>query len=160
MYSSHGDILPTLLFPAKEYDCRPLSPHTGAPPTAAARFISWLRSSSISHTVASRTEENIILAGKPFAVLGLGSRTYPRFCASADLFEGLLQDCGAGPMVLPTARADSNSDDEAVAVWGWVSQLLKDAGCDPGWASSPDAVAESAVAAIPVKKLDEMVRFS
>lgn len=60
--------------------------------------------------------------GKPFAVLGFGCTSYPRFCAAADTVHSLVCATGADPL-MPVAKADCLSHEEAT-VWGWVRDLL------------------------------------
>ena len=54
------------------------------------RFLKWL-SHQASPEVASPLDH------KRFAILGLGSSCYPRFCAAADMFESMLLAAGEGP---------------------------------------------------------------
>ncbi len=63
----------------------------------ACRFLKWLIAQDITQVEAGK------LKGKPFAVLGLGSSCYPRFCAAADLFNSLMLAAGAPPPPPPRA---------------------------------------------------------
>ncbi|KAL4440247.1 hypothetical protein ABPG75_003248 [Micractinium tetrahymenae] len=94
----------------------------GAPPRAAAKFVAWLQ--------AGGDEAVECFKGKPTAVLGFGSSSYPRFCAAADLLHALLLAIGAKP-VLPVGKADALAGEE-MTVWRWVKQL-GEAACARGW---------------------------
>eukprot|EP00898_Chlorokybus_atmophyticus_P001881 jgi/Chlat1/2694/Chrsp180S02868 len=80
---------------------------SGAPPSAAFRFLKWL----------SLQKEDTSLAGCRFAVFGVGSSAYPRFCAAADTFHALLSATGATPLGLPGKGDALNSRDVTYKEW-------------------------------------------
>lgn len=53
-------------------------------------FMRWL--------VSQGEGEKTALQRKPYAVFGLGSSSYPRFCAAADLMDSMLIAAGATRM--------------------------------------------------------------
>ncbi|KAG2438015.1 hypothetical protein HXX76_005629 [Chlamydomonas incerta] len=89
----------------------------GAPPSTAGKFMAWLQKG-----LAIGGEAHEALHGKPFAVLGFGCTSYPRFCAAADSLYSLVCATGATPVV-PTGKVDSLSHEEAT-VWAWTRELL------------------------------------
>ncbi|KXZ51504.1 hypothetical protein GPECTOR_12g467 [Gonium pectorale] len=89
----------------------------GAPPSTANKFIAWLQKG-----IAAGGEAHEVFANKPFAVLGFGSSSYPRYCAAADSMQSLLLAAGGSP-ALPVAKADALSHEE-VTVWAWVRELM------------------------------------
>ncbi|KXZ51520.1 hypothetical protein GPECTOR_12g483 [Gonium pectorale] len=89
----------------------------GAPPSTANKFVAWLQKG-----IAAGGESKEVLSKKPFAVLGFGSSSYPRFCAAADSLNSLVVAAGANP-VSAVVKADALSHEE-VTVWAWVRELM------------------------------------
>ncbi|KAG2450636.1 hypothetical protein HYH02_004476 [Chlamydomonas schloesseri] len=89
----------------------------GAAPSTAGKFMAWLQKG-----LAIGGEAHEALHGKPFAVLGFGCTSYPRFCAAADSLYSLVCATGATPIV-STGKVDSLSHEEAT-VWSWTRELL------------------------------------
>lgn len=63
-------------------------------------FLRWL--------VAEAESDKSHLQQKPYAVFGLGSSSYPRFCAAADLMDSMLNGAGASRMA-PVAKGAHHS---------------------------------------------------
>eukprot|EP00775_Hariotina_reticulata_P010070 gene10070-10225_t len=113
-----GDAWPAALGPAAAVLLMSSTYGPGAPPASAAKFITWLNRINSKVTGTQST-----FIGKPFAVLGFGSRAYPRFCAAADLLHSTMLAVAAEPL-LPVAKADAVAGEEAV-VWPWLKQLVQ-----------------------------------
>ncbi len=61
--------------------------------------------------------------GKPTCVLGFGSSCYPRFCAAAGVFHGLLLSAGA-TAIMGVTKVDALSGEEQT-VWAWVQSVVQ-----------------------------------
>lgn len=78
----------------------------------------------------------VLVAGKPFGVLGFGSTSYPRFCAAADSMHSAMLSTGATAL-LPPGKADAVAGEEGV-LWPWLQELVQRMH-DKGWLSSSAA---------------------
>jgi hypothetical protein len=101
-------------------------------------------------------------AGKPFAVLGFGSRSYPRFCAAADrMHTDMLAAVGASSsccLMIP-GKADAVVGEEAV-VWPWLRQLT-DIMQAQGWLTDSGAAGiTSAIPAVDTKQVSNTLGSS
>lgn len=83
---------------------------SGAPPVDAEAFLSWLR-------VDSTAWQSV-----PFAVLGYGSSSYPRFCAAADVIFAAVVAAGGSPLIQQPGKIDALGDGE-MKFAGWLRDI-------------------------------------